>query len=128
MKFRNYLIPVALLVCMFLSGFTRSVAQDVQVSIVLPWSGNYNNWGIDFYGTSGEHYRFDTNDETARTGILGTIPAGVYEIDFDSPYNASFEYGVVGPNYYKYHLGTFYYNFYGAVIEEGTTIFIDQGY
>jgi hypothetical protein len=128
MNFKKSLIPVALLVCMFLTGFTRSVAQDVQVQIGLPYSGNYNYWGIDFYSSTGEHYRFDTNDDTFESGVLCTIPAGIYEIDFNSGYSGGFDYGVTGPTYYKYHASGNSYNFYGAVIEEGTTIYIDEGY
>lgn len=122
------LIPVALLLCMFLTGFTRSVAQDVEVGIWLPYSGNYNNWSIEFFGNDGSYYSFYTNDDMFENHILGTIPAGTYRIEFNSGYSGGFDYGVTGPTYYHYHADGNYYTWYGAVIEEGTSIMIDEGY
>jgi hypothetical protein len=130
MKFRNYLIPVALLVCMFLSGFTRSVAQDVELHITLPYSGNYNFWSIDLISYStGETYHFDTDDDTFESNLLGTVPAGTYRIEFQSTYTSEgFDYGVTGPTYYHYHADGSSYTWYGAVIEDGTWLAIDEGY
>jgi hypothetical protein len=129
MKFRKSLIPVALLLCIFLTGFTRSNAQDVDVYINMPYSGNYNNWSIDFYNNlTQDHYHFETNDATFPTNYLGTVPAGTYRIEFNSDYYGGFDYGVTGPNFYQYHSSGNSYTFYNALIEPETTIQIDEGY
>jgi hypothetical protein len=130
MKFKKSLIPVALLLCICLTGFTRSVvAQDVDVYINMPYSGNYNNWSIDFYNDlTQDHYHFETNDASFPSSYLGTVPAGTYRIEFNSDYFDGFEFGVTGPSYYQYHSGFTSLTFYHAVIETGTTIQIDEGY
>jgi hypothetical protein len=127
MKRTLNLIPLALLCTMLLTGFTpKRVLTDVDLYISLPWTGNYNDWTITFYQKYGpESYTFYTNDDTWDDGYLGTIPEGVYNIEFNSGYSGSFEFGVDGPNFYHYMGGTGYTWYYSAPIEPGTVIHID---
>jgi hypothetical protein len=130
MKFRKYLIPVALLFSvLFFSGFTKVQAQNpVQVGIVLPYSGNYNHWNIRFYDWTGLVYEFDTDDNTFNTQVLGMIVPGTYKVEFSNNYNYGglFDYGIIGPTYAHFRGSYDYYQWYGAVIEEGTYIQIDR--
>lgn len=117
--------------CFFmLTGLKQSLAQDVEVGVYFPSSGRYNEWDITLVNwNTGERYEFHTNSTTAQTNILGTVPAGRYNIDFQSNYfPLGFDFGVAGTNYYHYevHYGTF--TFYSAQIDTGTSIFIDEGY
>ncbi|HWV74550.1 MAG TPA: hypothetical protein VN040_22685 [Pseudosphingobacterium sp.] len=68
-----------------LSSFKYSLAQDVEVRVNLPYSGNFNEWIITFTGGS-DTYTFETNDETFASGVLGVLPKGTYTVNFDSPY------------------------------------------
>lgn len=118
------------LVCFFLSsGFTSVSAQNsVELGIILPSSGNYNNWIITFTGSNGT-YTFTTNDDNFESQVLGVIPEGTYDIEFNSGYFPSgFDFGVCGPTYYHFRVRNDSFTWYGAVIEEGTYIQIDEGY
>jgi hypothetical protein len=127
MKFKKNLIPVALLFSMLLAGFTRSVAQDVEVSISLPYINVYNNWVITFMNRdTGDWYTFETNDDTYPYGVLGTVPAGNYDIHFNSGYSISFEYGVTSPNFTGWRGGGNEYTWYRVVVEDGTMLHIED--
>src|SRR5688572_17128120 len=110
MKRTLNLIPLALLCGLLLTGFTpkktvtdpKRVVTDVELSIQLPWSGIYNDWIITFKSRdTGEWCELITDDSMwPDGGILGTIPAGNYDIEFNSGYSRGFEFGVDAPDFY----------------------------
>jgi hypothetical protein len=124
------LITIAFIFSMLLGGFTRSSAQDVQVGISLPYSGNFNYWTITFYEYSGPNsYVFETDDDTFDSQILGTLPPGKYNIELNSGYWwEGFDFGVCGPTFYHFKQGHPSFTWYSAEIEDGTYIQIDAGY
>jgi len=129
MKFKN-LIPLALMSIVFLTGYTRNEAQ-VQVGITLPSSGQYNYWDIQFYDSNNNlAYEFFTDDNTFNSGILGNVQPGTYEIDFRNVHVPDwylFDYSIYNtdaePVLKEGHPG---FQFFGAVIQEGTNIVIDK--
>jgi hypothetical protein len=128
---RANLIPLALLCGMLLTGFSKAVAQDVELSIILPYSGNFNDWTITFYSrNSSDVFILQTDNSTASSGILGTIPAGQYNVEFNCPYFPweGFDCGVIGPNFYHFMARNDAFTMYNVPIEEGTGIQIDEGY
>ncbi|MFC0318430.1 MULTISPECIES: hypothetical protein [Olivibacter] len=71
-----------------LASFKSSYAQNVEIPIILPYTGNFNNWIITF--TSGsDTYTFETNDDTFDSGVIGMLPKGTYTVNFDCPYFGS---------------------------------------
>jgi hypothetical protein len=128
MKRRN-LIPLVLLLGMLITGATRSVAQDVQVNIALPYSGNFNNWTITF-STWERSYVFETDDDTFQSGILGTLPAGTYDVTFDSNYFSSegFDFGIHTPSFSDWRVMHWSFTWYSVYVEPQTLITIDAGY
>ncbi len=120
--------------CFFmLTGLKQSIAQDVQnvqVGIYFPYNSNYNEWDITLTNSAtGESYEFLTNSTTAATNILGTVPAGRYNIFFRSNYfPAGFDFGVTSTDFYHYEVHYGLFTFYGAPIDATTCIFIDAGY
>ena len=119
--------------CFFmLTGLKQSVAQevqDVQVGIYFPYNTNYNEWDITLTNSNtGVSYEFHTNSATADTNILGTVPAGRYNIFFQSSYfhyPLGFDFGVAGADFYRYEVHYGLFTFYGAQIDATTSIFID---
>jgi len=131
MKSRKLLIMTGLMCFFMLSGLTKTVAQDVQVGITLPYSGNFNNWTITFTNEStNEVFYFQTDDSNFQSGILGNMPAGTYTISFDCPYFPweGFDVGVCGDNYYQFKARNSGFDWYHAVIDATTYIQIDAGY
>jgi len=117
--------------CLFmLTGLKKSVAQDVQVGIYLPYSGNYNEWDITLINDiTGETYEFHTNSTTFNTQILGTVPAGHYNIDYQSIYfPTGFDFGVTSTDYYHYQIHRSAFRWFTAPIDETTFLIIDEGY
>jgi len=137
MKRTLNLIPLVLLCGMLLTGFTpkkavtdpNSVVTDVELYIQLPWSGIYNDWIITFKSRdTGEWYELITDDSMwPDGGILGTIPAGNYDIEFNSGYSRGFEFGVDAPDFYHWRFGDNYFNWYNVPITGDATIMIHQG-
>jgi hypothetical protein len=128
---RVNLIPLALICTMLLTGFTRSVAQDVEIEINLPYSGNFNEWFITFYDRNSDAvYYFETDDGTFDSDILGTIPAGSYNVEFNCPYFPweGFDINIYGPNVDKTKIVNDAVTIYDVPIEDGTVIRIDEGY
>ena len=129
------MLMIAGVLCFFmLTGLKKSVAQDVQVKVFLPYSGNYNEWNITFTNeNTNEVYYFETDNTTFSSAILGTVPAGTYRIDFDRNWytsSSAFEIGVYLPpsNSYIYKVVDSSINFDHIVVEEGTDITISQDY
>ena len=130
MKTKPIMLFAAILCFFMLTGMKKSVAQDVQVPIYLPYSGHYNDWYITFtkVGTT-ESYFFHTDNSTFNSQILGTLPAGTYDIEFQSGYfPKAFDFGVCGLNYYQYKIRSDGFFWLGAVIDETTYLAIDEGY
>jgi len=128
MKVKQILLVLGLVFCTFFIGAKNSIAQDVQVRISLPVSGNYNTWTIIFTGNNGT-YTFYTDDNTEYFDVIGTVPAGRYNIEFQSIYSPEgFDFGICGPNFYHFRSGVPDFDWFGAEIEEGTYIQIDEGY
>ncbi|QNL52252.1 hypothetical protein H8S90_12145 [Olivibacter sp. SDN3] len=85
MKTQRIMNALVVLSFVVLSSFRHSYVQDVEIDIILPHSGNFNEWIITF--TDGTNtYTFETDDDTFDSGILGTIPLGIYTVNFNSPY------------------------------------------
>ena len=128
----NKILKTAGVLCLFLFIGSKSFAQtNVEVGINLPYSGNYNYWTITFSDNNGNSYTFYTDNNSFNSHVLGTIPAGTYNIDFSCSYWGSegFDIGVCGPNYYHFNSShTSDFTWYSAVIEDGTYIQIDEGY
>jgi len=85
MKKQQMMKGLVILGLILLGSFKSSYAQDVEVRVNLPYSGNFNEWIITFTGGS-DTYTFETNDETFESGVLGVLPKGTYTVNFDSPY------------------------------------------
>lgn len=131
MKRTLNLIPLALLCGMLLTGFSKAVAQDVEIGIILPWSGNFTDFSITFYDRHSSDVYYLQSDETMfPTGVLGYIPPGNYNVEFNCPYFPweGFDCGVTGPNYYHFMARNDAFTMYNTIIEEGTVIQIDEGY
>ena len=126
MKFRKYLIPVALLFSILF--FTAATdARATQVGILLPRTGTYNFWNIQFYDHSGNLvYDFYTDNSTYNSEVLGDVDPGTYRIEFYCAYSGLFDLGVVGPNFYHFELGENGHQYYGAVIEDSTYLQLDK--
>lgn len=128
---RVNLIPLALLCGMLLTGFSKAVAQDVELTINLPYSGNFNEWTITFYDRNSSNvFILETDNSTFSSHILGTIPAGQYNVEFNCPYFPweGFDCGVIGPNFYHFMARNDAFTMYNVPIEEGTGLQIDEGY
>jgi|GEM_PF-1146016 len=133
MKTKKMLMMSGVLCFLMLTGLKRSIAQDVELPITLPYSGNYNEWTITFTSETFpyQQYYFETDDDTYDSQILGTLPAGTYTIEFNSGhFNGSrgFDFGVTGQNYYMYKIRSDSFTWSGAVIDSSTAIHIDEGY
>jgi hypothetical protein len=102
MKRKANLIPLLLLFGMLLTGYTKTMAQDnVDITLNLPYSGNYNDWYIKFTNNNTSTvYEFWTDDSNWQTSILGTIPAGNYSVEFSSSYY---------PHVFEFYVGGHYY-------------------
>ncbi|MCL4637588.1 MULTISPECIES: hypothetical protein [Olivibacter] len=114
-----------------LASFKSSYAQNVEVPIILPYTGNFNNWIITF--TSGsDTYTFETNDDTFDSGILGTLPKGTYTINFNSPYFSSENFDILvydGSDLTGHGITSFTdLTLYNVVIGDEPLIQIDAGY
>lgn len=120
--------------CFFmLTGLKQSVAQDVpnvEVGIYLPSSGNYNEFYITFINqNTGERFEFHTDNNTAHTNVLGTIPAGLYNIDFQWDYwTTGFDFGVTSTDFYHYEAHHSAFTYYSAPVDALTILHIDEGY
>lgn len=117
--------------CFFmLTGLKKSVAQDVQVGIYLPYSGHYNEWDITLTNVyTGDSYEFHTNSTTFNTNVLGTVPAGTYNIDYQSIYfPTGFDFGVTSTDYYHYQIHRSSFRWFSAPIDATTFLIIDEGY
>lgn len=128
---KNKIMMFTGVLCLFmLTSFQKSAAQDVDVPIYLPWSGNYNDWYITFtkVGTSDTYY-FHTNNDTFNSKVLGALPTGTYDIEFQSPhFPAGFDFGIWGLNTYDFKIRSDGFTWYGVTIDEYTLITIDAGY
>lgn len=120
--------------CFFmLIGLKQSNAQNVQIGINLPYSGNYNEWNLTFTNESTyEVYYFTTGDANFSSQILGSLPAGTYTIEFADaggyfPWEG-FDFGVCGNNYYSFKTRNDNFTWYHAIIDASTSIQIDEGY
>lgn len=121
----------AVLCFLMLTGLKQSIAQDVEVGLNLPYSGNYNEWSIKFTNqATSEVFYFETDDDSFDSHILGTMPAGTYTIEFDSAYFPwyGFDFGVCGNDYYHFRTSNSSFTWYSAVIDASTVIQIDEGY
>jgi len=129
MKSKLSFIPLALLCTLLLTGFTKAVAQDVEVKIALPYSGNFNNWTITFH-TWERSYVFETDDDTFDSGILGTVPTGTYDVSFDSNYFSweGFDFGIHTPGFSDWRVMHWSFTWYSVYVEPETLITIDAGY
>ncbi|WP_207429420.1 hypothetical protein [Pedobacter sp. SYSU D00535] len=130
MKAKKVLLTVAVACLFMIVGVQKTLAQNVQVGILLPYSGNYNNWTLTFTNESTyEVFYFETDDSNFTSQVLGSLPAGTYTIEFNSGYfPAGFDFGVCGDNYYKFTARNDAFTWYHAVIDSSTYIQIDEGY
>lgn len=134
MKAKQILMVLGFIGCISLLGFTRCVAQDAEVDISLPYSGNYNYWTITFTSVNypGTQYTFYTDDDNYDPNggyePLGTVPTGTYNIEYTSAYEDNFfDYGVItSPDYAEYEEGHGYdFIYYNAPIADGSILTID---
>ncbi|MDQ0639356.1 hypothetical protein QF042_002921 [Pedobacter sp. W3I1] len=130
MKTKKIMMFSGILCFFLLTGLTRAVAQDVEVPIYLPYSGNYNDWYITFtkVGTT-ESYYFHTDDDTFESKVLGTLPAGNYDIEFQSSHFPNgFDFGIWGNETYSFKIRSDGFIWYGVTIDQYTSMAIDEGY
>lgn len=131
MKRTLNLIPLVLLCGILLTGFSRkAVAQDVTVAIYLPYTGLYNDWTITFTdeNNSSNWYEFHTTYENFETQILGTLPAGTYTVDIQSPhFPHPFDFWMSSPNYSSHRAVGDGFIWYHVVVEEGSVLQVDEG-
>lgn len=124
---RKFIVPLALLFFMTLSGSTirLSQQQEVEVGIVLPYSGSFNEWQITFIG-NGDPIEFETDDDTFDSEVLGSVPPGEYRIEFNSGYgNSTFDIEAFGPEGSDLVWGVPYATIYDFEIGEDSSIKID---
>lgn len=127
-KMMKVLVVLGLIVC---AGFKTSFAQDTEIPIILPYSGNFNEWIITF--TNGaDTYTFETDDDTFDSGILGTLPKGTYTINFNSPYFSSENFDILvynGGDIIGHGITSFTdLTLYNVVIGDEPLVQIDAGY
>ncbi len=139
---KTTLFVLGLLIITFLASGTStasgetSLPNDVEVDIIFPYSGNYNDWFIEFnppiYINGGESIEFDTDNNTQS---LGNIPEGTYNsITFDCGYfpSENFEIRICGDATFNSCQSEFTRDtevtFYNVEIGPGARIIIDEGY
>lgn len=130
MKTKKVMMFVGVMCFFMLTGLQKSVAQDVEVPIYLPYSGNYNFWDITFtkVGTT-ESYYFHTDNNTFNTKVLGTLPVGTYDIEFQSSHFPNgFDFGIWGYETYAFKIKSDGFTWHGVNIDEYTSMAIDEGY
>lgn len=131
MKMQQMMKALVILGFMVLGSFKTSYAQDVEIPIILPYTGNFNEWTITF--TNGTNtYTFETDDETFDSGILGTLPKGTYTINFNSPYFSSENFDILvydGSDLTGHGITSFTdLTLYNVVIGDEPLVQIDAGY
>lgn len=104
---------------------------SINLPIYLPYSGRYNEWTITFHDVySSDTYILYSNNSTFNSGILGTVPYGTYNIEFDCPYfPLGFDFGVYSDtNGITFGPKSDSFTKYNQVIDAGSYIQIDEGY
>jgi hypothetical protein len=123
---------MALLLACSLIGMSGRPQADVEITIQFPYSGYYNEWIVTFTNRVPpyDQYQFETtlaqypNGVPGQSGILGIIPEGNYDIEFNSPYSSDqFDYDLF--TYTRSGYG--YHTFYNVPVANPDTYLIIDG-